>query len=302
VSKVNEKKQRIIEESMKLFAEKGYHATPIQEIAKRSEVSKGAFYLYFNSKEELTVGIFEYYTSMVMSKVEAIQKQDKEPKTKLIEQIKMFFDLITNHKEYVIMHFRDNLQVGKQIDALVIKLNKQGFRWMQTSINEIYGEQTTPYIVDISIQMDGLLHGYFKSIVMHDLHIDTGSLAAFVVDRIDDLINGMLRSNATPQLTLDQLSYGCIEDAPQNTIQKLIAELMEEINDLELPTDQIKQLREAITIINNELAKEEKNQLILHGMLTQVATITSLQPTCKKIADLLDVELPILEKENEGDY
>lgn len=299
---MNEKKQRIIEESMKLFAEKGYHATPIQEIAKRSEVSKGAFYLYFNSKEELTVGIFEYYTSMVMSKVEAIQKQDKEPKTKLIEQIKMFFDLITNHKEYVIMHFRDNLQVGKQIDALVIKLNKQGFRWMQTSINEIYGEQTTPYIVDISIQMDGLLHGYFKSIVMHDLHIDTGSLAAFVVDRIDDLINGMLRSNATPQLTLDQLSYGCIEDAPQNTIQKLIAELMEEINDLELPTDQIKQLREAITIINNELAKEEKNQLILHGMLTQVATITSLQPTCKKIADLLDVELPIIEKENEGDY
>ena len=302
MSKVNEKKQRIIEESMKLFAEKGYHATPIQEIAKRSEVSKGAFYLYFNSKEELTVGIFEYYTSMVMSKVEAIQKQDKEPKTKLIEQIKMFFDLITNHKEYVIMHFRDNLQVGKQIDALVIKLNKQGFRWMQTSINEIYGEQTTPYIVDISIQMDGLLHGYFKSIVMHDLHIDTGSLAAFVVDRIDDLINGMLRSNATPQLTLDQLSYGCIEDAPQNTIQKLIARLMEEINDLELPTDQIKQLREAITIINNELAKEEKNQLILHGMLTQVATITSLQPTCKKIADLLDVELPIIEKENEGDY
>ena len=302
MSEVNEKKLRIIEESMKLFAEKGYHATSIQEIAKRSEVSKGAFYLYFNSKEELTVGIFEYYTSMVMSKVEAIQKQDKDSTTKLVEQLKMFFDLITNHKEYVIMHFRDNLQVGNQMDALVIKLNKQGFRWMQTSINEIYGEKTDPYIVDISIQMDGMLQGYFKSIVMHDLHIDTGSLAAFVVDRIDDLINGMLRSNATPQITPDQLSYGCIKDAPQATIQKLVAALMEEIADLDLPMEQKKQFREAINMITNELAKDEKNQVILHGMLTQVATMTSLQPTCKKIADLLDVELPISEKENEGDH
>ncbi|GGM32385.1 TetR family transcriptional regulator [Paraliobacillus quinghaiensis] len=300
---MNEKKQRIIEESMKLFAEKGYHATSIQEIAKRSEVSKGAFYLYFNSKEELTVGIFEYYTSMVMSKVEAIQiQQDKDPKTKLVEQIKMFFDLLTNHKEYVMMHFRDNLQVGNQIDALVIKLNKQGFRWMQTSINEIYGEKTDPYIVDISVQIDGLLQGYFKSIVMHDLHIDTGSLASFVVDRIDDLINGMLRSNATPQLTIDQLSYGFAEDAPLDTIQKLVADLLEEIDDLELSIDQKKQLKEAINMITNELAKEEKNHVILQGMLTQVATMPSLQPTSKKIADLLGVELAIIEKENEGDH
>lgn len=301
---MNEKKKRIIEESMKLFAAKGFHATSIQEIAKQSEVSKGAFYLYFHSKEELTIAIFDYYTSMVMEKVEKIQQQDKDGKTKLVEQLKMFFDLITNHKEYVIMQFRDNLQVGNKIDELVIKLNKQGFEWIQKSIHEIYDEKADLYIVDISIQLDGIIQGYFKAIVLHDLQLDTGKLAQFVVDRLDDMIIGMVSSNATPQITLEQLSYDFIKENKVNidSVELLIDQLSRQIKDSNLEAIKKTQLREAVAVIQDELQKENKNELIVQGMLTQFSDTPPLQQTSKEIADALHVSVPTIDiKKNEGD-
>jgi AcrR family transcriptional regulator len=48
-----EAKKRIFLKAMKLFAENGYHATTMDGIAKAVGVSKGALYLYFDSKETL---------------------------------------------------------------------------------------------------------------------------------------------------------------------------------------------------------------------------------------------------------
>ncbi|KMP45761.1 TetR family transcriptional regulator, partial [Bacillus cereus] len=50
---MKEKERLIIESAMKLFATKGVNATSVQEIVTASGISKGAFYLYFKSKDEL---------------------------------------------------------------------------------------------------------------------------------------------------------------------------------------------------------------------------------------------------------
>lgn len=43
----------IAEAAMHTFADKGYAATKVEEVAKRAGVSKGLLYLYFKTKEEL---------------------------------------------------------------------------------------------------------------------------------------------------------------------------------------------------------------------------------------------------------
>ena len=48
-----DKKQRILDATMELIAENGLHATPMSLISKRSQVSAGAIYNYFSSKEAL---------------------------------------------------------------------------------------------------------------------------------------------------------------------------------------------------------------------------------------------------------
>lgn len=50
---MNKTKRKIFEMSMKLFAEKGYDATSIEDITGAVGVAKGTLYYHFSSKEEI---------------------------------------------------------------------------------------------------------------------------------------------------------------------------------------------------------------------------------------------------------
>ena len=50
---MNKTKRKIFETSMKIFAEKGYEATSIEEITATVGVAKGTLYYHFSSKEEI---------------------------------------------------------------------------------------------------------------------------------------------------------------------------------------------------------------------------------------------------------
>jgi AcrR family transcriptional regulator len=51
------RRQQILDESARLFAERGYHPTSVAEIVESLGVGKGVFYWYFESKEDLFLEI-----------------------------------------------------------------------------------------------------------------------------------------------------------------------------------------------------------------------------------------------------
>ncbi|MGB9677884.1 MAG: substrate-binding domain-containing protein [Candidatus Ratteibacteria bacterium] len=53
------KKELILKIGEKIISEKGYTKTTIDEIAKKSGIGKGTFYLYFKNKEDLFLSIIE---------------------------------------------------------------------------------------------------------------------------------------------------------------------------------------------------------------------------------------------------
>ena len=79
VEKKEAKKERIIEKSMELFKENGYHATKVEEITKALGISKGNFYTYFNSKEEV---LYEILGIMKEQRIDLLHEMDvdKDPK------------------------------------------------------------------------------------------------------------------------------------------------------------------------------------------------------------------------------
>ena len=61
--------QEITEAAFAVFAEKGYAATTVAEVAQRAGVSKGLTYLYFQTKEELFKAVIK---SVVIRRVDAL--------------------------------------------------------------------------------------------------------------------------------------------------------------------------------------------------------------------------------------
>lgn len=61
--------QEITDAAFAAFAEKGYAATRVDEVARRAGVSKGLLYLYFKTKEELFKAVIR---SLVMPRIDAL--------------------------------------------------------------------------------------------------------------------------------------------------------------------------------------------------------------------------------------
>jgi TetR/AcrR family transcriptional regulator, fatty acid metabolism regulator protein len=59
-AKENDKHSRIVEAATKIFAQKGYFHSKISDVAETAGVAEGTIYLYFKSKEDLLISIFEH--------------------------------------------------------------------------------------------------------------------------------------------------------------------------------------------------------------------------------------------------
>jgi TetR/AcrR family fatty acid metabolism transcriptional regulator len=59
VTRAGDKRERILDAAVRVFAKKGFYATRVSEVAKAAGVADGTIYLYFKSKDELLVSLFE---------------------------------------------------------------------------------------------------------------------------------------------------------------------------------------------------------------------------------------------------
>ena len=55
----DDKRRRILQAAVKVFARKGYFAARVAEIAERAGVADGTIYLYFRGKEDILVSLFD---------------------------------------------------------------------------------------------------------------------------------------------------------------------------------------------------------------------------------------------------
>ena len=61
--------ERLRRAAFQCFAEAGFHATKVDDICRKAGVSKGAFYWYFESKEQVFVQILEVWATEVEGEI-----------------------------------------------------------------------------------------------------------------------------------------------------------------------------------------------------------------------------------------
>ena len=88
-----QKKRKILEKAFELFRENGYMDTKVEDITKALGISKGSFYTYFKTKEELLCELLESMKNSEMerySKVEIDENLKKLWKISLKKDLKVF--------------------------------------------------------------------------------------------------------------------------------------------------------------------------------------------------------------------
>lgn len=72
----HETRIRILEAAVKVFATKGYHDAKVDDIVSEAQTSKGAFYFYFPSKQNIFIALSDTFADLLETKLtEAMQSE-----------------------------------------------------------------------------------------------------------------------------------------------------------------------------------------------------------------------------------
>lgn len=86
------RKEQILEAAFFLFNKKGYHQAKMDDIVKKSKLSKGSIYRFYPSKEELFLNLFDYLVSKFEKEAEDLTHLSSRPKELLEGIIDVFLE------------------------------------------------------------------------------------------------------------------------------------------------------------------------------------------------------------------
>jgi TetR/AcrR family fatty acid metabolism transcriptional regulator len=89
-----DKRERILDAAETVFAQHGFFAAKVSEIAKEAGVADGTIYLYFKNKDDLLISLFESRMERVNAHLASQTAKHGKPKEKLLGFIRAYLALV----------------------------------------------------------------------------------------------------------------------------------------------------------------------------------------------------------------
>ncbi len=135
------KDEQIFAEAVRIFGEKGYHATSMQNIADAVGLQKGSLYHYISSKEELLFKIFARSTGALTKELEAIIASDDSPKNKLHRAIQAHLTALCEHLDIYTVYLSERRALSGRTHARVRTEAERHARLLEQIIQEGIAEK-----------------------------------------------------------------------------------------------------------------------------------------------------------------
>ncbi|WP_078412299.1 TetR/AcrR family transcriptional regulator [Priestia abyssalis] len=186
---MNDRKQHVIKMAHQLFIEKGFQATSIQDILDYSGISKGTFYNYFPSKNELLIALFKtIYGKMEKERNELLMGQDPSNIEIFIKQVEL--QMKTNRTNKLISLFEEvYFSKDEDLKEFIKRGQMRIIRWTFGRFIDIFGDSKKPYLLDCAIMFMGILNHNLKyNALAHETAADIYEVVRYSVERVVKMV------------------------------------------------------------------------------------------------------------------
>ena len=94
-----DKRARILDAAVKVFAGRGFHSATIAGIAREAGVADGTIYLYFKGKDDLLLKLFDEKMNTLLAEARAAVAAEKTAPARLRRFITLHFSLVEKNPE-----------------------------------------------------------------------------------------------------------------------------------------------------------------------------------------------------------
>ncbi|WP_108976379.1 TetR/AcrR family transcriptional regulator [Leptospira ryugenii] len=184
-AKPMDKDLAILRSALALFAEKGYEATTMPEIAKLANVASGTLYLYFKNKEELVNALWKKekleLKERLWNSLDPNANYESQLKSLYASYLKFAIDAPTSF-QFLSLHYhfpylsKENTKIDQEIEEFLFQFLKEG--------------QKKKWVVDVPPALllailDGGVVGIFKAIQKGSLQANAKNFQSAVAQAWD---------------------------------------------------------------------------------------------------------------------
>lgn len=285
---MKEKERLIMDTSMKLFARKGFSSTSIQEIANEAGISKGSFYLYFKSKEALLMAIFKHYYDTFHSDLEQLKSNNLSPREQFIEQMVTQFSTFLGQKDFIIMHARESaIPFNKDIANIISNMRVEFLESIQQSLSAMYGEKLNDHLSSLTFLVQGISNSFLELLLLDKTTIDIYDLAHFILNRTDDLAQGLVNSDEKPLITKDAFKH--ILQCPLDSKQISKDDVLQTLQNTKVECIDSGDLLITLEVLEEELQRDNPRMPVIQGMLRNLKEENKCKPLYNQIHTLMQL-------------
>lgn len=152
-----EKRERILDAAVRVFASHGYYNAKISQVAEMAEVADGTIYIYFKNKDDLLISVFENRMEMLSQR--------------LIEELKAQEGALAKLRRCIELHLRLALDYPDLAEFISVEL-RQSSKFIKDYKNE-------KFINYLHILEEALREGQQEGAIRPDLHVEVTTRALF---------------------------------------------------------------------------------------------------------------------------
>lgn len=122
-----ERSKRLLMKAAELeFAEKGFDAARVDDIARHAGVNKGLIYLYFGKKEDLYLEVLKDNLRQLLQASRSLIRKSDDPYEQTIILLRNFFDFLVENPAFVRLLAWESLQGGQWSRGNLVNLLSEG--------------------------------------------------------------------------------------------------------------------------------------------------------------------------------
>lgn len=189
----NQTKSRIVSAAWSLFYQYGYDNTTIDDIVEKSQTSKGTFYHYFGSKDDL-LGSLSYLFDKKYEELEAEMNPALGPIDKLIFLNHELFLMIENTVSVSLLSRLFASQLARKGEKHLLNPDRTYYKLLRQIVVE--GKEMGLFKESLSVNDITKAYAVYERAMMYDWCISNGnySICQYAERMLPLFLNGLLET------------------------------------------------------------------------------------------------------------
>lgn len=98
------------------FGRQGFQATAISDVIEQAAISRGTFYLYFDSKEALFLDLMDLFIQRIRQAVRVVDPRSADPERQILDNVRRVVDVVFDDADLATVVLRENMGLNPEID------------------------------------------------------------------------------------------------------------------------------------------------------------------------------------------